>query len=252
MGKRKDRELWGEVLPTPGELNNLVKELMGQSFREAFVTMLSLFDIAVETWLYAEWKETRKEFEALCLDDAPLGTSRARILIARCMGMITANEYEAMELIRKVRNGCGHRYKIDYNSDSYKDCFIRIKPLRVEVLTETLRAFETARIRIQNELRRVGKTKTNEQIGKIGENIDRVSELIPEIDLFRESLLGAPYSSDLLKSVSVKLFHTLYINMYMRFEHKYNHDRSKSLGDTLKLYSEEYASLLSKAKPNMS
>jgi mannitol operon repressor len=97
--------------PELQELSEFLSNFNKESDRGAVLIAASLIDEWLAKIIQSFLAEVRASNDLLLGPNAPLGTFAARTKIAFSLGLIQDNEYSEIEIIRKIRNEFGHKWK---------------------------------------------------------------------------------------------------------------------------------------------
>lgn len=104
------------------ELELAFQEFKRESDRGAALVAASAIEEVLGTTLSAFMVDNKSKDRLLSGFNAPLGTFSAKISAAHALGLIRQDEYEEIEIIRKIRNEFGHSWKsIDFTTKKIKD-----------------------------------------------------------------------------------------------------------------------------------
>lgn len=93
-----------------------------ESAKGAVLTASAFLDERLEDMVKTFLANVESTDELLSGFNAPLGTFSSRIKIAFSLGLIEKNEYDTLNIIRKIRNEFGHKWRdINFNSPKIKD-----------------------------------------------------------------------------------------------------------------------------------
>lgn len=106
-----------ETPPEFVELSKFAKEFQEESDRGAALVASSLLDERLKKILESFFTDVSSSKDLLEGFNAPLGTLSARISAAYALGLIQENEYQECNIIRRIRNEFGHKWK-DVSFDS--------------------------------------------------------------------------------------------------------------------------------------
>lgn len=103
--------------PEIRELSEFLSEFNKESDRGSALTAAAVLDERLEEILSAYFADVPAKQELLSGYNAPLGTLASRTSVAYALGLIQENEYNEINIIRKIRNEFGHKWKsIDFKS----------------------------------------------------------------------------------------------------------------------------------------
>lgn len=102
---------WENAPPEILELANFTQEFNPESDRGAVLVAASLLDDRLKRILQAFFLDSKVSRDLLDGVNAPLGTFSARISAAFALGLIEKNEIDELNLVRKIRNEYGHKWK---------------------------------------------------------------------------------------------------------------------------------------------
>lgn len=103
--------------PEVRELGEFLHEFNKESDRGAVLIAASILDDRLNEILKSFLADVPASEELLVGFNAPLGTFAARISAAYSLGLIQENEFKEINLIRKIRNEFGHKWKgIDFKT----------------------------------------------------------------------------------------------------------------------------------------
>lgn len=240
MARKSDKEVVGQIIQGPEELERIEAELLALPMRDAIVRTLTLFDITIELWLHAEWKNTPADFEALCMGDKPLSTSSAKIHIARCLGIITETHSKVLQIIKKVRNDCSHRYYIDFSTSKYEDLTRQLLKLKGQMVLEMQ---DPSIEELKSNYEHAVLTGDVKQQNFMTTAITEAMVIRKVIERELASLYTVKYEPELLRAECVKLMASIYVFIYLQFEERFGQRTMLSFGDSYKQANEEYARL---------
>lgn len=104
------------------ELADFAREFNQESDRGAPLVAASLLDERLKGILQAFFLKSKISSELLNGFNAPLGTSSSRTSAAYALGLIQKNEFDEINLIRKIRSEFGHKWKgVTFNSAPIAD-----------------------------------------------------------------------------------------------------------------------------------
>ena len=102
---------WEDAPPEILELANFTQEFNRESDRGAALVAASLLDEQLRGILQAFFLDSKVSRDLLDVANAPLGTFSARISAAYALGLIQKNEFDELNLVRKIRNEYGHKWR---------------------------------------------------------------------------------------------------------------------------------------------
>ena len=116
------RNKWPPETPSEFiELSKFAKEFQAESDRGAALVAASLLDERLKDILQAFFADVPQSQELLEGFNAPLGTFSARINAAYSLGLLQENEYGECNIVRRIRNEFGHKWKdVSFDSPSIK------------------------------------------------------------------------------------------------------------------------------------
>jgi DNA-binding MltR family transcriptional regulator len=100
-----------ETEPEIKELSEFLAEFNGESDRGAVLAAAAYLDERLSEMLKVFFADVKQADELLFGVNAPLGTYSARINAAYSLGLIQENEFNELNIIRKIRNEFGHSWK---------------------------------------------------------------------------------------------------------------------------------------------
>ena len=111
-----------EKEPEIEDFSYFLSEFNKESARGAVLSASAFLDERLEDMLKAFLADLESTEELLNGFNAPLGTFSSRIKIAYSLGLIEKNEYDTLNVIRKIRNEFGHKWKdISFSTTKIKD-----------------------------------------------------------------------------------------------------------------------------------
>ena len=102
---------WEDAPPEILELANFTQEFNRESDRGAALVAASLLDERLKGIIRKFFLDSKVSHDLLDGVNAPLGTFSARISAAYALGLIQKNEFDELNLVRKIRNEYGHKWK---------------------------------------------------------------------------------------------------------------------------------------------
>lgn len=93
------------------DLSHFLNEYNKESDRGAVLIAASRLDEVLKGLLNAFLRKTKTAKELIDGFNAPLGTFSARINACHALGLIEEQEYNEINIIRKIRNQFGHQWK---------------------------------------------------------------------------------------------------------------------------------------------
>jgi mannitol operon repressor len=100
-----------DVEPEIKELSEFLSEFNRESDRGAALTAAAMLDQRLEEILSGYLADVPATQDLLSGYSAPLGTFSSRNSIAFALGLIQENEYNEINVVRKIRNEFGHSWK---------------------------------------------------------------------------------------------------------------------------------------------
>lgn len=126
-----------EILPEYRELSIFLSEFNNESDRGAALVAASLLDEQLHDVLFAFFADVPTSKELLEGMNAPLGTFSSRLSAAYSLGLIQENEFREINIIRKVRNEFGHKWRgIDFKNQKIHDLCMQLPWLGPDDCTE--------------------------------------------------------------------------------------------------------------------
>lgn len=111
-----------EPEPEIKELSDFLTEFNGESDRGAVLTAGAYLDERLGEMLKAFLANVEETDELLFGFNAPLGTFSAKIKLVYSLGLIQENEFDELNINRKIRNEFGHSWKeVDFKSRKIVD-----------------------------------------------------------------------------------------------------------------------------------
>jgi hypothetical protein len=108
--------------PEINELGQFLDEFNKETDRGAALTATAYLDERLNDILTSFFVDAKEVQELLYGFNAPLGTFSAKITSAYALGLIQPNEYEELNIIRKVRNEFGHSWQgVSFKSGKVSD-----------------------------------------------------------------------------------------------------------------------------------
>jgi len=108
--------------PEIEELGRFLNEFNKESDRGAVLVAGTILDERLKDILKSFLSDTKSTVDLLEGFNAPLGTFSARITACFSLGLIQKNEFEELNLIRKIRNEFAHTWdNTTFETDSIKD-----------------------------------------------------------------------------------------------------------------------------------
>jgi hypothetical protein len=103
-------------------VESLEKATAGESPRAKFILFATQIDEMVKDLLLKFLKHRRKTGDELFHDGAPLSSFAARIALAFRAGLISKDDADAFDTLRKIRNECAHKiFDFDLTKSSRSD-----------------------------------------------------------------------------------------------------------------------------------
>jgi DNA-binding MltR family transcriptional regulator len=113
---------WEKEPPEILGLADFTREFNQESDRGAALVAASLLDERLKAILQAFLLQSKVSSELLGGFNAPLGTFSSRASAAYALGLIQRNEFDEINLIRKIRNEFGHKWKgVTFNAAPIAD-----------------------------------------------------------------------------------------------------------------------------------
>ncbi|TGK78657.1 transcriptional regulator [Leptospira montravelensis] len=101
------------------ELSQFLNEFNKESDRGAVLVSTSLIDEWLMKMLFSYFADVKSSKDLIERFNAPLGTFSSKIKIAYSLGLLQENEYNEINIIRKIRNEFGHSWKdIDFKNST--------------------------------------------------------------------------------------------------------------------------------------
>src|SRR5438105_6516131 len=102
--------------------------VLGQESDRGLVLVGSSYlDSCLKTLLKASFVEDRQIIHEMLGRDRPLGSFSSRMKIAYLLGLLELPEYRELDLIRKIRNDCGHSHEqIDLSNSPYRERILNL------------------------------------------------------------------------------------------------------------------------------
>ncbi|MFW1774137.1 transcriptional regulator [Acinetobacter seifertii] len=123
MDKFKN-ETPSEILQLGAFLSNFNKE----SDRGATLSAAAVLEDRLEEIIKTFLQDCKSSVRLLDGFNAPIGTFSSKILLAHALGLIQDDEFQQIELLRKIRNNFAHTWEyLDFKSDSIK-CLVFTLP----------------------------------------------------------------------------------------------------------------------------
>ncbi len=122
MSKRKDKEIWSENIfgDISEEESNKYDNFHS---RELIIIMCSIFDAALEEMISLRLLNDEKKI----IDeffDSECNSFSFKIKLAYLLGLIRLQEYETINIIRKMRNEFAHKVNVTFNSKTIQKLMI--------------------------------------------------------------------------------------------------------------------------------
>jgi len=115
-----------------------LNEFHSESDRGAALVAASLLDEQLHNVLSAFFADVPTSKDLLEGMNAPLGTLSSRLSAAYSLGLIQENEYREINIIRRVRNEFGHKWKeIDFKTQKIHDLCMQLPWLGPDDCTES-------------------------------------------------------------------------------------------------------------------
>lgn len=123
--------------PEYQELSIFLSEFHNESDRGAALVAASLLDEQLRDVLFAFFADVPTSKELLEGMNAPLGTFSSRLSAAYSLGLIQENEYREINIIRKIRNEFGHKWRgVDFKNQKIHDLCMQLPWLGPDDCTE--------------------------------------------------------------------------------------------------------------------
>ena len=106
----------GDIPPNLKQLVLFLNEFNSESQRGAALLAASMLDEQLKSMLEAFLIEGEQSTRLVSGYNAPLGTFASRLGACMAMGLVTASEFEEIDLIRQIRNQFGHNLGVSFNS----------------------------------------------------------------------------------------------------------------------------------------
>ena len=137
-----------EKEPEIEDFSYFLREFNKESARGAVLSASAFLDERLEDILSAFFIDVKSTKELLNGFNAPLGTFSSRIKVAYSLGLIEKNEYDTLNVIRKIRNEFGHKWKnISFSTPRIQDLcknLIWMGPKEIEDKTDSRGRFNFA------------------------------------------------------------------------------------------------------------
>lgn len=106
-----------EILQLGSFLNNFNQE----SDRGAALSAAAVLEDRLEEIIKTFLRDCKSSLKLLDGFNAPIGTFSSKILLAHALGLLQDDEYQQIEVLRKIRNQFAHTWEyLDFNSNSIK------------------------------------------------------------------------------------------------------------------------------------
>ena len=108
-----------------------VSNLFGESDRGATLIAAAILEYQLEEILFSFFRDIKSAKELLNGFNAPLGTFSSKIKISHALGLIEDDEYNQIEIFRKIRNQFAHEFNsLSFESKGVKERIINLsKPI---------------------------------------------------------------------------------------------------------------------------
>jgi mannitol operon repressor len=113
--------------PEVKTLNDFLNEFHRESDRGSVLIAASLLDERLKEIIENFLAECNITHDLLNGPNAPLASFYSRISIAYALGLIQENEYEEINIIRKIRNEFGHKWKdVNFGTDKISKLCLKL------------------------------------------------------------------------------------------------------------------------------
>jgi hypothetical protein len=104
------------------QVESLEKATAGESPRAKIILFATQIDEMLKELLLKFLKQGRKTDDELFRDGAPLSSFAARIALAFRVGLISKDDADAFDTLRKIRNECAHKiFEFDFTKSPRSD-----------------------------------------------------------------------------------------------------------------------------------
>lgn len=136
-------------------LNSLWESIHEHDDRGMVLTISAFAEDTLGLLLLAYMREEKQSKELVEGFNAPLGTFSARIKAALALGLMRKDQYDSLEILRKIRNEFAHNWTgVSLDREDIQSRIKQLQPSRIEVLaTKNGEEFDiTDRTRLQNKM----------------------------------------------------------------------------------------------------
>ena len=122
--------------PYIDDLNSLFESIYDHDERGVVLTLAAFAEDSLRLLLMAYMREEKLAKKLIESSNSPLGTFAARFTAAFTLGLINKDHYEALEILRKIRNKFAHNWTgVSLDREDIKSSLLSLSPSRFEIDT---------------------------------------------------------------------------------------------------------------------